>query len=407
MPKLRIGVVGCGVVATGYYLPYLMDEPRAEITAVCDLDPVRTAECARLFGASQQYTDYEAMISRAGLDAVWILTAPGTHMPFTLAAVERGLHVLVQKPMALNLADATRITDAVRARGVKCLVEPSSDTVLHPLFRHLRSLIDAGVLGRAYWFAAIQTAGTAYSNMLGGNPYGNKAFFTADSGGILLDFPYTPSRIATLLGDCRAVTGMAKISVPDRMIIPESDYNDYLRQCTDPRDCMYWDRALSGKKTLPVTMEAPDNVFSTYEMDSGWIGTFHVGRPFHPMLKGTTGSDFMIFGEAGNLVSGGGYFASIISSRRDLLPEVSDDGWYHVPNLPNPTGVSWPRYGSFNYYHESSRHLIDCILEDRDPVPNVEFGRHITEMMWGALESARTGRRYDLTTTTTGLRESA
>jgi hypothetical protein len=61
----------------------------------------------------------------------------------------------------------------------------------------------------------------------------------------------------------------------------------------------------------------------------------------------------------------------------------------------------WPQLtlGAFNYYHESSQNLIDCILEDRDPVVNVEWGLHITEMMAGALVSSATGSKYEMTTT--------
>jgi predicted dehydrogenase len=403
---VRIGVVGCGVVATGYYLPYLMKDTRAQITAVCDLEPRRTQACVRLFGAREQYNDYFEMLDKAKLDAVWILTAPGTHVKFALAAVERGLHVLLQKPMALTLADATRICNAVRAKGVKCLVEPSNQSILHPRWAHVRELVQAGVLGRPYWFSAIETAGHSYSNMLGSNPYGKSAFFTADSGGILMDYPYTPSKIVTVLGDCKAVTGNATISVPERMIVSEQGYDDYMEQATDPMNCNYWEKVLKMERTEPVRMEAPDNVFSTYEMDSGWLGVFHIGRPFHPTLKGTTGADFMVFGEDGNLTTGGGHFASILSRRRDLLPEISEDGWYHVPGVrnPDPRSGPWPKPSSFDYYSESSKHLISCILEDKEPIPNVDFGRHITEMMFGALESARTGRRYEMTTTTRGLR---
>lgn len=51
------------------------------------------------------------------------------------------------------------------------------------------------------------------------------------------------------------------------------------------------------------------------------------------------------------------------------------------------------------YYHESSQHFIDCILEGRDPIVNVDWGLHITEMMAGAVESSNTGKRYEMTTT--------
>ena len=82
--------------------------PEVEITAVCDIYEERTAACVRLFGAREQYQDYYEMIRRSDIDAVFILTGPGTHVPFTLAAVEAGKHVLLQKPMALTLDDAER-----------------------------------------------------------------------------------------------------------------------------------------------------------------------------------------------------------------------------------------------------------------------------------------------------------
>ncbi len=77
--KIKVGVVGCGVVATAYYLPYLMQMDNVELTAVCDRVAARSEACRRLFGAKQAYQEYDAMIEQAGLDAVFILTAPGTH----------------------------------------------------------------------------------------------------------------------------------------------------------------------------------------------------------------------------------------------------------------------------------------------------------------------------------------
>lgn len=67
--------------------------------------------------------------------------------------------------------------------------------------------------------------------------------------------------------------------------------------------------------------------------------------------------------------------------------------------------AEWPKplLGGFNYYHASTQHLIDCILEDRDPIVNVEWVRHVIEMMTAAVDSARTGQRYVMTTTLEGL----
>ena len=74
--KVKVGVVGCGVVAAAYYLPYLMTMDKAEIRAVCDLRPVRTEACVRVFGAREQYADYYDMLEKSEIDAVFILTAP-------------------------------------------------------------------------------------------------------------------------------------------------------------------------------------------------------------------------------------------------------------------------------------------------------------------------------------------
>jgi len=402
MKKVKVGVVGCGVVATAYYLPYLMRMPEAEITAVCDIYAERTAACVRLFGAREQYRDYYEMLRRADLDAVFILTGPGTHVPFTLAAVELGKHILLQKPMALTLDDANAITAAVRKAGVKALIEPSSNSPLEPAYGPVRELIRQGVLGAPYWFTLVPGAATMYHASLGGNPYGAAAFYTADSGGILFDFPYAPSQIVTLLGPCKNVMGSATISVPDRYLVPEEKYNEFLAGVTDPDQANYWDVVLDLPKTEHIRTGAPDNVFSLYEMANGWTGVFHAGRPFHPAPKGFMGG-LHIYGSDGNLFMGSGYFASIISSRRDLLPRVDADGWYRIPVTGDPSKTPWPKptVGGFNYYHASTQHLIDCILQDRDPIVNVEWGRHITEMMVGAVVSARTGQRYEMTTTLT------
>ena len=126
-----------------------------------------------------------------------------------------------------------------------------------------------------------------------------------------------------------------------------------------------------------------------------------MGRIYHPVLPGTGGGSLQVYGTEGNLLFGAGYKASIVSSRRELLPEVDDEGWYHVPVRGDTSKAKWPQPtpGAYNYYHESSRHLIECILEDRQTIVNEDWGLHITEMMCGTVESARTGKRYEMTTT--------
>jgi predicted dehydrogenase len=399
--KVKVAVVGCGVVATAYYFPYLMNMPEVELVAVCDLEPKRTAACVRLFGAKEQYQNYDDMLKKADIEAVLILTAPGTHKPFAVAAANAGKHFLLQKPMAITMEDALAIKDATRKANVKAVIEPSDHTVLHPHYAALRKLIIQGVLGLPYWFTHTSSAGDTYSAMLGGNPYGNAAFFKKDSGGMLFDFPYAPNQIVTLLGSCKSVMGMANIAVPERWIVPDQGYTEFLHNATDPHNVNYWDVVMDAKKTERVIMESEDNVFSLYEMAEGWTGVFHVGRPFHPMPKGVNEGGFKIFGSEGNLILDmNGKMASLISTRKDLLASTDATGWLYLDPLGDVTKAGWPKPipGGFNYYHVSTQHLVDCILQNLEPVVGIDFGLHITEMMWGALESSRTGQRYTMTT---------
>ena len=157
--------------------------------------------------------------------------------------------------------------------------------------------------------------------------------------------------------------------------MPDIEYDKFLATATDPDNVNYWDVVLDLPRTQQVTMGAPDNVFSLYEMANGATGVFHVGRPFHPVPRGFMGG-LHVYGTAGNLFMDHGGFASIISSRTDLLPHVDSDGWYRIPVTGDVTRGKWPQPlpGGFNYYHQSAQHLIDCILEDRDPVVNSSGG---------------------------------
>jgi predicted dehydrogenase len=193
--------------------------------------------------------------------------------------------------------------------------------------------------------------------------------------------------------------------MPDRLIVGEDKYDEFLKNATDPDKANYWDVVVNEPRTVRTKMEAPDNVFSLYEMSDGWIGIFHAGRLFHPVPAGYRGGGLEIYGTEGNLIFGNSYEASIISSRKDLLPSVDEHGWYNIPRRGDSSKAKWPQPtpGGFNYYHVSTQHIVDCIIDDRDPIVNVEWGRHITEMMYGAILSSRTGNRYEMTSTTTGL----
>ncbi len=110
--KLRIGVIGIGWYAGDTLVPKLRETGRAEIVAIARRNPERLAQAQAELQIPVAYTDWREMLEKTELDAVVVSTPPNTHAEPTLAALERRLHVFVEKPIALAPADARRMEEA-------------------------------------------------------------------------------------------------------------------------------------------------------------------------------------------------------------------------------------------------------------------------------------------------------
>jgi predicted dehydrogenase len=119
--RLRVGVVGCGVIAQVMHLPHLAElDDRYELTAVCDLSPSVAEACALRYGARHVFTAWEDLVA-CDLDVVFVLTS-GSHAPAAIAAAEAGRHVFVEKPMCLSVEEGRAMIDAAERSGVKLMV---------------------------------------------------------------------------------------------------------------------------------------------------------------------------------------------------------------------------------------------------------------------------------------------
>jgi predicted dehydrogenase len=116
---LNVGVVGAGLVAQAEHLPYLSSlRDRFTIAALAEPSvTVRKALGAR-YGIKGLHADYRALLDEGGLDAVVVCSPAGTHAEVVLAALDAGVHVFVEKPMCITLADADAII-AARDRTAK------------------------------------------------------------------------------------------------------------------------------------------------------------------------------------------------------------------------------------------------------------------------------------------------
>lgn len=121
MKKLKVGLVGCGMVAQVMHLPYLRElDDRFEIAALCDISPALIAQLARDYGVSHTYTDYREMLDRADLDVVMVLTQ--LHAEPAIAAARAGKHVFIEKPMVTGVEEADELVEAARSSRVKTMV---------------------------------------------------------------------------------------------------------------------------------------------------------------------------------------------------------------------------------------------------------------------------------------------
>jgi predicted dehydrogenase len=119
--RIRVGVIGCGLIAQVMHLHYLRElAGRFEIAALCDVSEEVRAACAREYGVPEQYESWQELLDRP-LDAVLILTT-GSHAPIAIAAAKAGLHALVEKPMCYSVAEGREMIAAAQAAGKVLMV---------------------------------------------------------------------------------------------------------------------------------------------------------------------------------------------------------------------------------------------------------------------------------------------
>jgi predicted dehydrogenase len=175
--KLRAGIIGLGVGkshAKGY-----LSSPDAELSAICDMNVTRLNESGEAWRVENRYTDYAQMFAEAGLDVVSVCLPNALHASVSMAALEAGIHVVCEKPMAQNVAEARQMLAAAERNGVHLMVAYNyryrSDS------KWMRRVVQSGLLGDIYHANLIWRRETGIP---GWGVFGSKA---ASGGGSLID----------------------------------------------------------------------------------------------------------------------------------------------------------------------------------------------------------------------------
>lgn len=122
--QIKIGIIGCGGIANGKHMPSLAKVKDAEMVAFCDIIPERAEKAAKQFGTpdAKVYTDYKELLKDASIDVVHVCTPNRSHSFITVDALEAGKHVMCEKPMAINSAEAKKMLDAAKRTGKKLTI---------------------------------------------------------------------------------------------------------------------------------------------------------------------------------------------------------------------------------------------------------------------------------------------
>ena len=182
MNHVRFGIIGLGNMGAVHARAFLEGKiPRGVLSAVCDMNPAATAK----FPGIPVFNDSATLVASGTVDAVLIGTPHFSHTPIGIAALEAGLHVLVEKPNSVHKADCERLIAAYRPKEKAQVFAAMFNQRTDPFYAKLRELIQSGELGavrRIQWTVTNWFRSQAYYNSGGW-----RATWAGEGGGVLLN----------------------------------------------------------------------------------------------------------------------------------------------------------------------------------------------------------------------------
>jgi predicted dehydrogenase len=329
---LKIAFTGTGYISK-IHAQAVQAQPDTELVAVVNHRPESMAAFAAEFGISRQYPDVDALLKDGGVDALIVSTPIYLHAPETIAALKAGVHVMVEKPMAMNAAEAEAMLAAGRTSGARLMVAHCWRFDLEVLW--LKTQVEQGRLGRI-----IRTKGYGvHTNWGPGGWFTRKKFA---GGGALADMGIHALDTARfLLGDPQPVSVYARIG---------THYKDFDVDDTG----VIWINWENG---------------ATSYLESGW---------WQPHMDGPEAST-QLYGTAG--------FGQIFPTRL-LLPQAGQQEAEKIdPGFPPVRDPHCPQ----SMYDIQMAYFLDCVQTGREPSPGGTEGLLNMRVVDAAYKSAESG----------------
>jgi len=375
MDKIGIGVIGCGSIAELAHFPSIKRAKNVELIAVCDTNEEIAKRAKEKWGAKAWYTDYEKMLKeRDDLKAVVIASPPKFHCEQGIACAEKGLHLLIEKPLAVTNKEAWDIVNTAKENKVKLMV--GCDRRFWPQNQWAKNLIEEGGIGKVMMGRATMHEHVKF--------YQENIAFT--------DFRLHPEIAG---GSAVSDTGAHAIDLliwligsPVKRVIGIAD-----RRVLDERR---W-----GK--------CDDTAVIMMEHENGALGYVSCNR-FSPVVSQFT----EVYGDEGTIFTSSDaqnpYQTAPLAvyTTKDYeyedLPEIIRK--YRWPQIfwaedliTHPVSKRWvsiyPPREPNNYFY-LCQHFIDCIVNDKEPLTKGEDGAQAVEVMCAVFKSMETKGWVDL-----------
>jgi len=348
--QLHFGLIGCGRVAPRHAESFAQ-LAGATLAAVADVRASRADRFAKEYHA-EAYTDYRRLLERPDIAAVSICTPSGLHAAMAIAAMQAGKHVIVEKPMAMSLADADAMIRASAETGRKlCVVLQNR---YNPPMQDLRRVVDSGRLGRLL-------LGSATVRWYRPQEYYEDEWhgtWAMDGGALMNQSIHHIDALQWLMG--------APASV------------------------------FAYTATLAHRMEAEDAGVAVIRFQSGALGTIEGSTITYPEnLEGSVA----VFGERGSIKVGG------TALNRKTVWKVEGELEHEKELLTRDQLDPASVYGTS--HSAVIADMIAAIRDDRPPKTNGPEARRSVAFVLAIYESARTGRPVDMTAGEWRISESA
>jgi predicted dehydrogenase/uncharacterized protein (DUF362 family) len=149
---VKVGVVGCGKIATAVHMPSIKRIQGYKLVAASDLNKTRLEEAQEKFDINETYDDYHLMLTKADIDTVFVCTPPEYHYQVVTNALKEGKHVLCEKPLASTSQQGLDIKKVYEARSKTTshnnFLMPAHNFIFTPCYQEALKRIENGDLGR-------------------------------------------------------------------------------------------------------------------------------------------------------------------------------------------------------------------------------------------------------------------